>query len=90
MERIADIFGEGLFMIFSDVLKMGVVGAVMFYMNWRLSVIVFFTLPIVLIATKIFQKYMKKAFEDVTNRSLKFKFFCARAHYRHENRSNIC
>jgi ATP-binding cassette subfamily B multidrug efflux pump len=65
MERIADIFGEGLFMIFSDILKMSVVGAVMFYMNWRLSVIVFFTLPIVLIATKVFQKYMKKAFDDV-------------------------
>ncbi len=65
MERITDIFGEGLFMIFSDILKMSVVGAVMFYMNWRLSVIVFFTLPIVLIATKVFQKYMKKAFEDV-------------------------
>ncbi len=67
MERIADIFGEGLFMIFSDILKMSVVGGVMFYMNWRLSLIVFFTLPIVLIATKIFQKYMKKAFEDVRN-----------------------
>mgnify|MGYP003884365325 CR=1 FL=1 len=39
----------------------------MFYMNWRLSIIVFFALPIVLIATKIFQKYMKKAFEDVRN-----------------------
>ena len=65
MERIADIFGEGLFMIFSDILKMSVVGAVMFYMNWRLSLIVFVTLPIVLIATKIFQRYMKKAFEDV-------------------------
>jgi ATP-binding cassette subfamily B multidrug efflux pump len=65
MERIADIFGEGLFMIFSDILKMSVVGGVMFYMNWRLSLIVFVTLPIVLIATKIFQKYMKKAFEDV-------------------------
>lgn len=65
MERIADIFGEGLFMIFSDILKMSVVGGVMFYMNWRLTVIVFCTLPIVLIATKVFQKYMKKAFEDV-------------------------
>ena len=65
MERIADIFGEGLFMIFSDILKMSVVGGVMFYMNWRLSVIVFCTLPIVLIATKVFQRYMKKAFEDV-------------------------
>ena len=67
MERIADIFGEGLFMIFSDILKMLVVGSVMVYMNWHLSIIVFCTLPIVLIATKIFQKHMKKAFEEVRN-----------------------
>jgi subfamily B ATP-binding cassette protein MsbA len=75
MERIADIFGEGLFMIFSDILKMGVVGVVMFYMNWQLSVIVFCALPIVLIATKIFQKYMKKAFEDVRTEVSNLKSF---------------
>ena len=67
MERIADIFGEGLFMIFSDILKMLVVGSVMVLMNWKLSIIVFFTLPIIIIATKIFQNYMKKAFEEVRN-----------------------
>jgi len=67
MERIADIFGEGLFMIFSDILKMLVVGTVMVYMNWKLSIVVFFTLPIILLATKIFQKYMKSAFEEVRN-----------------------
>ncbi|WP_323788801.1 ABC transporter ATP-binding protein [Psychroserpens sp.] len=65
MERIADIFGDGLFMIFSDILKMLVVGGVMFYMNWKLSLIAFVTMPIVLFATKIFQKYMKRAFEEV-------------------------
>ncbi|PTM08861.1 MAG: antibiotic ABC transporter ATP-binding protein [Bacteroidetes bacterium] len=65
MERIADIFGEGLFMIFSDLLKMFIVGCVMAYMNWRLSIIIFCTLPLILFATKIFQKYMKKAFEEV-------------------------
>ena len=65
MERIADIFGEGLFMIFSDLLKMFIVACVMSYMNWRLSIIVFCTLPLILFATKIFQKYMKKAFEEV-------------------------
>ncbi len=67
MERIADIFGEGLFMIASDVLKMAVVGAFMVWMNWKLSLIVFVTLPIMLIATRIFQKYMKNAFEEVRN-----------------------
>jgi subfamily B ATP-binding cassette protein MsbA len=65
MERIADIFGQGLFMIFSDLLKMFLVACVMTYMNWRLSIIVFCTLPLILFATKIFQKYMKKAFEEV-------------------------
>ena len=67
MERIADIFGEGLFMIASDILKMAVVGGFMVWMNWKLSIIVFATLPIMLFATKIFQKYMKHAFEEVRN-----------------------
>ena len=65
MERIADIFGQGLFMIFSDILKMLIVGIVMVTMNWELSIIVFLTLPIILFATKIFQRYMKIAFEEV-------------------------
>ncbi|OBX21711.1 MULTISPECIES: ABC transporter ATP-binding protein [Bizionia] len=65
MERIAAIFGEGLFMIFRDLLTMIVVSAVMVYMNWQLSIIVFLMLPLVLYATRIFQKYMKKAFEEV-------------------------
>ena len=65
MERIADIFGQGLFMIFSDILKMAVVAGFMLAMNWKLSLITFTTLPLILFATKIFQKYMKRAFEDV-------------------------
>lgn len=65
MERIADIFGQGLFMIFSDILKMLVVAGFMYAMNWKLSLIVFTTLPLIIFATKIFQKYMKLAFEDV-------------------------
>ena len=65
MERIADVFGEGLFMIFRDLLTMLVVSIVMLYMNWELSLIVFLMLPLVLYATRIFQKYMKRAFEEV-------------------------
>ncbi len=65
MERIADIFGQGLFTIFRDLLTMIVVSVFMLFMNWKLSLIVFIMLPLVLIATRIFQKYMKKAFEEV-------------------------
>jgi subfamily B ATP-binding cassette protein MsbA len=67
MERIADIFGQGLFMILSDILKMLIVAFVMINMNWELSLIVFISLPFILLATKIFQKYMKSAFDEVRN-----------------------
>tara|TARA_S200000501_G_scaffold228506_1_gene214276 strand:- start:14709 stop:16481 length:1773 start_codon:yes stop_codon:yes gene_type:complete len=67
MERIADIFGQGLFMIISDIIKMLVVAIVMINMNWELSIIVFLSLPLILLATKIFQKYMKLAFDEVRN-----------------------
>jgi subfamily B ATP-binding cassette protein MsbA len=75
MERIADIFGQGLFMIFSDVLKMLIVGIVMILMNWELSIIVFLTLPLILFATKIFQRYMKAAFEEVRSEVSKLNSF---------------
>lgn len=65
MERIADVFGEGLFMIFRDFLTMIVVSIVMVFMDWELSLIVFLMLPLVLYATRVFQKYMKLAFEEV-------------------------
>ncbi len=65
MERIADIFGQGLFTIFRDLLTMIVVSVFMLFMNWKLSFIVFIMLPVVLYATRIFQKYMKHAFEEV-------------------------
>ncbi|CAH8289419.1 ABC-type multidrug transport system fused ATPase/permease subunit [Mariniflexile fucanivorans] len=67
MERIADIFGQGLFTIFRDLLAMIVVFGVMIYINWRLSLIVFIMLPLLMYATRIFQKYMKVTFEEVRN-----------------------
>jgi len=65
IETIASVFGQGLFMIISDLLKMSVIAIVMLWMNWRLALIVFAVLPILIFATKIFQKAMKGAFQDV-------------------------
>ncbi|MCL5129540.1 MULTISPECIES: ABC transporter ATP-binding protein [unclassified Algibacter] len=65
MERIADIFGQGLFMIVKDLLTMLVVFCVMVSINVKLSLIVFIMLPLLLYATRVFQKVMKKAFEEV-------------------------
>ena len=65
IETIASVFGQGLFMIISDLLKMFVIAVVMVWMNWKLALIVFSILPILIVATKIFQKAMKSAFQEV-------------------------
>ena len=65
IERIAAIFSDGLFMIISDLLKMIVVASVMLYFDWRMSLIIFAVLPLMLYATRLFQKAMKKAFVEV-------------------------
>ncbi|MFN3755460.1 MAG: ABC transporter ATP-binding protein, partial [Flavobacterium sp.] len=65
LESIARIFGQGLFMIISDLMKMTTVILIMFYMNWKLSLIVVSAMPILVYATRIFQIKMKGAFEEV-------------------------
>src|SRR5690606_20525660 len=67
IEQIARIFSQGLFMILSDLLKMLVCLIVMFYMNWQLSVIVVLAMPILVYVTRIFQRKMQVAFEEVRN-----------------------
>ena len=67
IESIASIFSQGLFMIVSDVLKMIVILAIMFFMNWKLSLIVLLAMPVLIFATDIFQKKMKVAFNEVRN-----------------------
>lgn len=65
IEQIARIFSQGLFMIISDLLKMAAVLVFMFYMNWRLSWIVIIAMPLLVYITRIFNRKMQLAFEEV-------------------------
>lgn len=67
IEQIARIFSQGLFMIISDLLKMFVCLIIMFYMNWKLTWIVIAAMPILVYITRIFQRKMQVAFEEVRN-----------------------
>ncbi len=65
LEAIAKIFSQGLFMIISDLMKMIVVLGFMLYMNYKLTWIVIVAMPILVFFTRIFQKKMQVAFEEV-------------------------
>lgn len=65
IETISSIFSQGLFMIIADLLKMGVALGFMFYLSWEVTLIVLAVFPIILYATRVFQRAMKSAFEEV-------------------------
>ena len=65
MQRIGEIFSQGFFVIVSDLLKMLVAAVVMLFINWKLALLVFTVLPIIMYATRLFQKAMKVAFTEV-------------------------
>lgn len=65
LEAIARIFSQGLFMILSDLLKMLTVLIAMYVINWELSTIVIIFIPILVWVTRVFQKKMQVAFEEV-------------------------
>ncbi|MDT8414796.1 MAG: ABC transporter ATP-binding protein [Flavobacteriaceae bacterium] len=67
IETISSIFSEGLFTIMSDLLKMGVILGVMLYYDVELTLVSLSLMPLILYATRVFQKAMKKAFNEVRN-----------------------
>lgn len=75
IDGIAQIFSDGILNVVGDVLKLVVVLAVMFYTDWRLSLIVLAPIPVLILATRVFQKAIRKAFTDVRNEVNKMNVF---------------
>lgn len=65
LETIANIFSEGLIQIIGDLLQLVVILGVMFYTDWRLTLIVLVPMPLMIWATYIFKEAMKSAFQSV-------------------------
>jgi len=75
IETIADIFANGILVIFSDMLKVIAVVAVMLYIDWKLALISLSTIPVLLGATWVFKNGIKSSFEDVRTQVAKLNAF---------------
>jgi ATP-binding cassette subfamily B protein len=65
METIAQVFTDGFISIAGDILKLAVVLGFMFWTNWQLTLIVIIPIPLLIIATNIFKRSIKKSFQEV-------------------------
>jgi ATP-binding cassette subfamily B multidrug efflux pump len=65
LETIADIFSEGLIAMVGDLLQVIVIIGVMLWVDWELTIVVLLPLPFLIVATRIFQKAIKVAFQEI-------------------------
>ena len=64
IEAISEVFSSGLIDVLGDLLMLTVVITLMFFTNWQLSLMVLIPIPLLLIATRIFAKAMRRAFQQ--------------------------
>lgn len=67
IETLADVFSEGLAAIIGDLLQLVTILGVMFYIDWKLTLVSLCTLPLLIISTYIFKEKIKVAFNEVRN-----------------------
>ncbi len=67
IESINDIFSDGLIPIVADLLSIIVTLVMMFWLNWRLTLISLIPFPIMIIATYYFKESVNKSFIKVRN-----------------------
>jgi ATP-binding cassette, subfamily B, multidrug efflux pump len=65
IETLSDVFSDGLAQIFGDIMQLILIIGVMFYTDWRLSLISLITVPLMLFSTYVFKEYVKKSFNEV-------------------------
>ncbi|MBK9147887.1 MAG: ABC transporter ATP-binding protein [Flavobacteriales bacterium] len=75
IETIDDIFSQGLLMIMGDILKLVVVVAVMFVVNWKLALLSMVPIPLLLWSTNIFKNSIQKSFQDVRTQVARLNTF---------------
>ena len=67
IERINDIFAEGLIPIIADLLSIVCVLGIMFWTDWRLTLVCLIPFPVLIIATYYFKESVNKSFHRVRN-----------------------
>ena len=75
VDGIADVFSNGLLNAVGDILKLAVIIGAMLWVDVPLTLVVLLPIPILLLATRVFQKAIKKAFVAVRNEVAKINVF---------------
>lgn len=65
VERVADIFSQGLINIVGDLLQLIIILTIMFYTDWELTLVMLTVFPFLITVSYVFKEKVKVAFQDV-------------------------
>ena len=75
LEAITEVFSSGLMDIAGDLISLIAVLGIMFYYNWELSLMTLIPIPLLVFATRIFARAMRKSFQLERTQVLKLNNF---------------
>ena len=75
LEAITEVFSAGFMAILGDMLALIVVIGIMFSLNWELSLMVLIPIPILIMATRIFARVIRKAAQQEASAVTKLNTF---------------
>ena len=75
VDGIAEVFSVGLLDIVRDILKLIVILGFMLFLDWKMALIVMLPIPVLIWATRLFQKAVKNSFQDVRNEVARLNVF---------------
>ncbi|WAC10002.1 ABC transporter ATP-binding protein [Dyadobacter pollutisoli] len=65
VETLSNVFSDGMAAIAGDILQLVLIIAVMFYTDWKLSIISLSMIPLMLFCTYVFKEKIKDSFNEV-------------------------
>ncbi len=65
IETLADVFSQGIAALIGDLLQLIAILAVMFWTNWKLTLVSLATFPLLMLSTYVFKERIKSSFNNV-------------------------
>ena len=75
VDGIADVFSAGILDIFRDLLKLVFIIGFMFWLDWKMTLIILIPIPLLFYATRLFQQAVKSSFNDVRDQVARINVF---------------
>ena len=75
LEAITDVFSSGMMNIAGDLISLIVVISMMFWINWELSVMTLIPIPLLIIATRVFARFIRQTLQQEREQVTKLNNF---------------